>query len=339
MNDRYSRQILFPGIGPDGQASLQTKHALILGAGALGSAAAETLVRAGVGELTIIDRDYVEWSNLPRQQLYGEKEAEAKMPKAVAAKERLQAIRSDAVIHSLVMDATAEKLEDIAPGLDILIDGSDNFDIRFILNDLSQKYRIPWVFGACAGSYGMSFTIIPGETPCLQCILPAIPAFSVTCETDGVIAPAVQMTSAYQTAEALKILSGRTEAVQTKLTLFDVWKNQHHAIQVGKTKKDTCPSCGTSPAYAHLAGADDTKMAVLCGRDTVQIRPETSRSYDFTYLETKLSRHGRVQKNPYLLSCALPDYRLVVFRDGRVLVHGTKKVEQAKAIYEKYFLS
>lgn len=214
MTDRYSRQTLFQQIGEQGQKKIREKHVLIVGCGALGSANAETLVRAGIGKLTLVDRDYVEYSNLQRQQLFSETDAREQMPKAIAAKARLIEINADPVIEAHVMDATNESLRQLLKGVDLVIDATDNFDIRFILNDLLQKHRVPWIFGSCVGSTGMSYTILPDQTPCLQCLLDAIPVSGATCDTAGIIAPAVQMVVAHQSAEALKILTENEQALQ-----------------------------------------------------------------------------------------------------------------------------
>ncbi|MFB4166302.1 ThiF family adenylyltransferase, partial [Alteribacillus sp. JSM 102045] len=289
MDTRYARQELFSGIGKEGQTRLKKKHVLVLGAGALGSASAETLVRAGVGTLTMIDRDFVEWSNLHRQQLYTEEDAENNYPKAIAAKNRLQSINEETTVKAYVMDAKADNLEKLIQDADLIIDGSDNFDIRFIINDLSQKYQVPWIFGAFAGSFGMTYTFLPEKTPCLQCILPTIPAGSMSCETSGIIAPAVQMTSAHQTTEALKILTEQEESLRGTLLLFDVWNTQQQSIRTDKVKKPDCPSCGKHRTYPYLVNEQDTKLEVLCGRNTVQIRPSEKQEYDFNNLESELS--------------------------------------------------
>ena len=206
MSDRYSRQILFSPIGIEGQDKIRSKHVLIIGAGALGSGNAEMLTRAGVGKLTIVDRDYVEESNLQRQQLYTERDVEQKLPKAAAAEKRLREINSDVHIEAVIGDANPEKLAELAQGKDLIIDSTDNFETRLAINDISQKLNIPWIYGACVGSYGMSFTIIPGKTPCLNCLLKTIPIQGMTCDTVGIISPAVGMVVAHQTAEALKVL-------------------------------------------------------------------------------------------------------------------------------------
>ncbi|EIM04936.1 UBA/THIF-type NAD/FAD binding protein, partial [Planococcus antarcticus DSM 14505] len=205
MNGRYSRQELFEPIGKEGQAKLRNKHVLVIGAGALGTGCAEMLVRAGIGKITIADRDYVEWSNLQRQQLYTEEEAKQRTPKAIAAKKHLTLINSKVEVRCHVMDVSVEEMEQLVVGVDLILDASDNFDIRMIINDISQKHRIPWIYGACVGSYGISYTIIPGETPCLNCLLENIPMGGVTCDTVGIISPAVQMVVSFQISEALKI--------------------------------------------------------------------------------------------------------------------------------------
>lgn len=337
MAERYSRQQLFKPIGDRGQEKLRNKHVLIVGAGALGSASAESFVRAGIGKLTIIDRDYVEWSNLQRQQLYSEEDAREKLPKAIAAKNRLEKLNSEVQIDAFVMDACAENLEGLLENVDVIIDATDNFDIRFIINDLSQKYNIPWVYGSCVGSYGMSYTIIPQETPCLHCVLKNVPVTGVTCDTAGIISPTVQIVAAYQVAEALKILVEDFAAIRKPFFMFDIWSNQNHFIKLGKIKTDDCPSCGLNRTYPYLSYENQTKVAVLCGRNTVQIRTVESRQYNFDDIEKVLKKLGEVDWNPYLLSCQLDEYRVVIFRDGRVFIHGTNDISKAKQLYYRVF--
>lgn len=334
--ERYSRQILFQPIGEQGQAELRNKHVLIVGAGALGCGNAEVLTRAGVGRITIIDRDYVDWSNLQRQQLYTEKDAAEGMPKAIAAQERLRSINSDVEIKGYVMDLNAEQLEKFCSGgIDVIIDSTDNFETRLLINDASQKYSIPWVFGSCTGSYGLSMAIIPGKTPCFRCLLPKLPAYSLTCDTVGVIGPAITMTISYQTAEALKLLTGNEKAVRHSLAIFDVWNNDHMFLRTGKMKNEACPSCGDMRAYPALY-EEGQKAAVLCGRDTVQLRQ--SHAFDFEELKQHMERINQpIQMNPYLAITQLEEHRVVLFRDGRVLVHGTKDSVKARSLYQKYF--
>ncbi|MCG1022492.1 thiazole biosynthesis adenylyltransferase ThiF [Sutcliffiella horikoshii] len=339
--DRYSRQTLFAPIGVDGQKSIGEKHVLLIGAGALGTGNAEALVRAGVGKITIIDRDYVEWSNLQRQQLYCEKDAHEKLPKAVAAKERLQLINSEVEINAQVADVTADMLDALVKDecFDLLLDATDNFDIRMIMNDISQKHGVPWIYGACVGSYGISFTIFPGETPCLQCLLKTVPLGGATCDTVGIIAPAVGMVVAHQVAEALKILSGNVKDCNRKLVSFDLWKNQYVSLNVAGLKNLECLSCGENKAYPFLSFENQTKTAVLCGRDSVQIRPAETLSggRSLRAIKELLTSQGiGVEANPYLISFQVEGHRLVAFQDGRVLVHGTKEIARAKTLYHRY---
>jgi sulfur carrier protein ThiS adenylyltransferase len=337
VNSRYSRQELFLPIGTEGQQSISNKHVLIIGAGALGSGNAEALVRAGIGKLTIVDRDYVEESNLQRQQLYSEEDAINKIPKVIAAKNRLTAINSLVEIDALIADANVIELEQWAKHVDLIIDATDNFETRLIINDISQKHRVPWIYGACVGSYGITYTIIPEKTPCLSCLLETVPLGGLTCDTAGIISPAVTMVVSYQISEALKILVGDIDSLRNKLVSFDLWKNQHSAILVDKLKKANCPSCGKNRQYPFLSFENQTKTAVLCGRDSVQIRPSTLVNRDLEELENVYSNLGGiVQRNPYLLSYSIGQYRLVIFKDGRVLIHGTKVISEAKALYHKY---
>ncbi|AOZ94119.1 thiazole biosynthesis adenylyltransferase ThiF [Paenibacillus crassostreae] len=337
MNERYSRQKLFAPIGEVGQHKLNTKHVLIIGAGALGTGNAEALVRAGVGKLTIVDRDYVEWSNLQRQQLYRESDAELRIPKAIAAQRRLGEINSTVVVNAHVMDLTTFEVEDMTLGVDVIVDATDNFDTRLLINDISQKTRIPWIYGACVGSYGITYTIIPGETPCLNCLLETVPLAGATCDTVGIISPAVQMVVAYQTAEALKLLVGDRASLRSRLTSFDLWNNQHSSINVHSMKREGCLSCGDKPTYPYLSELKHTRTVVLCGRDTVQIRPPAPIKRNLEELTAVFSHQGyRVEHNPYLVSLYTGNYRLAIFQDGRVLVHGTNDIVMAKNLYHQY---
>ncbi|WP_053361119.1 thiazole biosynthesis adenylyltransferase ThiF [Bacillus sp. FJAT-27251] len=336
MSTRYSRQTLFPPIGKEGQEKISSKHVLIIGAGALGSGNAEVMTRAGVGKLTIIDRDYVEASNLQRQQLYTEQDVADKLPKAAAAEKRLRAINSDVEIVALIGDATPEKLAELAEGVDLILDSTDNFETRMAINDIAQKYKIPWIYGACVASFGMSFTVIPGVTPCLNCLLKTVPIQGLTCDTGGIIGPAVQMAIAHQTAEALKILVEDWEAVRASFVSFDLWRNQYTSMKMGRAKDPGCLSCGEHPEYPYLSAENMTKTTVLCGRDTVQIRPPHSEGVDLSDMAERLKALGyEVKGNPYLLSAEMDENRFVLFQDGRALIHGTKDLAQAKSIYNR----
>ncbi|WP_274310549.1 thiazole biosynthesis adenylyltransferase ThiF [Solibacillus daqui] len=335
MHNRYSRQQLFSPIGEKGQQLLQQKHVLIIGVGALGSASAEALVRAGIGKLTIIDRDYVEWSNLQRQQLYTEQDAQEKVPKVIAAKKRLQSINSELEINALILDASTEELQGLLKGVDLMIDATDNFDIRFMMNDIAQKYQIPWIYGSCVGSYGATYTIVPGITPCLHCLLKMMPNTGMTCDTVGIISPAVQIVAAYQVTEAFKILVGDEKARRKTYLTFDAWQNQHYEINVEKMRKEDCPSCGKNPTYPYLSYENQTKSEILCGRDAVQIRPPKPIQYNLGQLAVQLRPYGEIQKNLYLLSLQTPNYRFVIFQDGRVVIHGIQNIQEAKSIYHR----
>lgn len=337
MDDRYSRQILFPPIGETGQKELKQKHVLIIGTGALGTGNAEILSRSGIGKLTIVDRDYVEWSNLQRQQLYTEEDAVNRIPKVIAAKKRLESINHEVKIEAKIIDVTPLELTNLINGVDLIIDSADNFNIRMIINDTAQKFGIPWIYGACVGSYGITYTVLPNESPCLHCLMKKVPIGGITCDTGGIISPVVQLVVAHQTAEALKILTNNKEALRTKLVSFDMWKNQYTSIDVSTFKDQSCASCGETPAYPFLTYENQTKTAVLCGRDTVQIRPPAHEKRDLQKLASHLSKLGKVEVNPFLLSLKVADHRLVMFQDGRVLVHGTNDVKQAKSLYHRYF--
>lgn len=336
MSERYSRQTLFPPIGKDGQERIRRKHVLIIGAGALGSGNAEVITRAGVGKLTIVDRDYVEASNLQRQQLYTEEDVAEKLPKAAAAEKRLKAINSEVEIRSMIGDATPEKLAELGADVDLIIDSTDNFETRMAINDISQKFEIPWIYGACVASFGMSFTVVPGQTPCLNCLLKTIPIQGMTCDTAGIIGPAVQMVIAHQTAEALKILVEDWEAVRTSFVSFDLWRNQYSSMKMSRAKDPGCLSCGEHREYPYLNAENMTKTSVLCGRDTVQIRPPHSGGVDLSDMAGKLKALGyEVKGNPYLLSAEMETNRFVLFQDGRALIHGTKDIAQAKSLYNR----
>ncbi|RDW15405.1 MoeB/ThiF family adenylyltransferase [Oceanobacillus chungangensis] len=331
MADRYSRQKLFKPIGVNGQEKIGEKHILILGCGALGTANAENLVRAGIGKLTIIDRDYVEFSNLHRQHLFTEQDAIDQVPKVIAAKSKLEEINSDARIEAHILDATAVSLRPHLKEVDLVIDATDNFDTRFMLNDLLQQLNIPWIYGSCVGSTGMSYTILPKQTPCLHCLLDAAPPNGATCDSVGIISPAVQMVVAHQTTEAMKLLIEDRDSLRATLVTFDLWKNHYQTVNVDKAKDSACPSCGMHATYPYLDYGATTKTEILCGRNTVQIR--ASREIHLAELANHLKKVGEVKGNGFLLSMDYQSYRVVFFQDGRTLIHGTDSIEKAKKIY------
>ncbi|MCD7035219.1 ThiF family adenylyltransferase [Metabacillus sp. GX 13764] len=337
-NNRYSRQILFSPIGEEGQKKIRQKKVVLIGAGALGSGTAEALVRAGIGSLVIIDRDYVDESNLQRQQLYTEQDAGEQLPKAEAAKRRLEKINSDVSIIGYIADADPLFLEPHLKDTNLIMDGTDNFETRYMINDLAVKHGIPWIYGACVSSYGITYTILPGETPCLTCLMKKMPLGGATCDTAGIISPAVSMVTAHQTADALKILTDQKDKLKKELLSFDIWEGQYTSIKVSKMKKDSCPTCGTERVYPYLQAENTSRTAVLCGRDTVQIRPPEHNLLNVGEKAEQLQ--GKVEglfHNPFLLSFQAGELRLVAFKDGRVLVHGTKKTAEAKSVYHRYF--
>ena len=335
VQERYSRQMLFSGVGEVGQRKIREKHVLIIGAGALGAASAEALVRAGIGKLTIADRDYVEWSNLQRQQLYTEEDAKEYKPKAVAAAERLRQINSEVDIVPVITDVAVQEMEELIQNVDLILDATDNFETRLLINDISQKYNIPWIYGGCVGSYGVTYTIIPEKTPCFRCLMEH-PSSGATCDTAGIIQPAVQIVASYQVTEALKILVEDFGALRETMLSFDLWNNQYMAFKVNRQKKDTCLSCGKLRTYPSLAFESQMKTEVLCGRNTVQIRPGVPKILNLKEIKKRLQKSVDVQITPYLLSFLIDEYRFVLFTDGRAFIHGTNDTTVAKGLYARY---
>ncbi|OEH92956.1 ThiF family adenylyltransferase [Bacillus solimangrovi] len=341
MNDRYSRQTRFSDIGEAGQVKLTNSHVLIVGAGALGTSIAEMLTRAGVGKLTIIDRDYVEWSNLQRQQLYTEADAKAGTPKALAASKRLNEINHEVVIEPIVADffdySTSHSLDKI----DLIMDATDNFETRFLINDLAQKHDIPWIYGGATGSTGITYTIIPNVTPCLTCMSDTIPTNNETCDTVGVISPIIQWVTAHQVNEAMKLLTGNKDKLRNTLLYTDLWKNHSSSIKMESLRKVDCPSCGEHASFPYLNHQQKTKLAVLCGRDTIQIRPAHNKKFDRARIERNLSTMtNKVAINEFIIHAHLSENkRVVIFSDGRVLLHGTKDVAEAESLYEQLIYS
>ncbi|MFT8319673.1 MAG: ThiF family adenylyltransferase [Bacillus sp. (in: firmicutes)] len=332
MTNRYLKQKLF--LGKIGQSKIENSHAIIMGAGALGSSTAEMLVRAGIGKLTIVDRDYVEWSNLQRQQLYTEEDAKRKIPKAAAAKTRLESLNSEITINSVVADINAANVEEFIKNASIIIDATDNFETRLIINDAAVKQNIPFVFGACVASYGLTYSVQPYKTPCLHCLIEHLPGQTVTCDTVGVISPIVQLVAAFQVTQSFKILTG--EEVDSILYSFDIWNMEKSEINVRKLKNDNCPSCGKNAVYPYLSMEGHTKTDVLCGRDAIHIRPGISRTLDLQHLSNMwkdMVEHLTV--NQYLLACQYEDHRVVLFKDGRAIIHGTDDRTRARVIYNR----
>lgn len=336
MNERYSRQILFPQIGEAGQAKLLKSRVMIVGCGALGAAHAETLARAGVGFLRIVDRDFVESSNLQRQTLFDESDAKEKLPKAIAAKNRLTKINSEIEIEASVADANHSNIETLVESCDLILDGTDNFQTRYLINDACVKADKIWIYGAAVSSYGATMTIQPNRTPCLRCVFEEMPGAgtSPTCDTAGVLQPIISQISAIQTTEAIKILIGKTDALHGSLIQFDVWQNDWRKIKLREPNAD-CVACGQKNFEFLDANAREF-AAVLCGRNAIQIVPPKPTDLDLQMLAAKLKNAGAVKQNEYLLRLTVGEYELTIFRDARAIIRGTDDVAAARSVYAKY---
>lgn len=338
MEKRYSRQTLFKPIGNDGQNRIQQATALIIGCGALGTAISETLVRAGVGKIILADRDYVETSNLQRQQLFTEQDAILGTPKVVAAKRRLTEIRSDAEIDTVLDHIDGQLIEKLVKDVDIILDATDNFETRLLMNDIAWKMEIPWIYGACVGSSSVVYPFIPEESACFRCLLPVLPVVNETCDTAGIIAPAVQITAAHQSAEALKWLSGNKEAMRKKMLTYDSWNNTNVEAGISRLRNKTCETCGPKRTYPALKSEETTSFAVLCGRDTVQVIPEKGRIVTLKEAEEVAKRLGNpYKKTPYFIEMTSDGYRCIIFANGRLLIHGLKDIQKGRKIYHQFF--
>ncbi|MBX5491115.1 MAG: ThiF family adenylyltransferase [Chloroflexi bacterium] len=336
MSERYARQVLFPAVGEAGQTRLAAARVLLVGCGALGTVLANVLVRAGVGRLTIVDRDYVEPSNLQRQVLFDDADAAAGRPKALAAAEKLRQVNPEVLVEPVVADVNPSNVESLLAGATLALDGTDNFETRYLLNDACVKHGVPWVYAAAVGAHGATMAVVPGETPCLRCLFPdpAPPGVLPTCETDGVLAPAVGVVANLAAAEALKLLLGARDRLRRGMLWLDVWTNAFESLPLAAPRSD-CPCCGqrTFP----FLGAPTTSYALaLCGRNTVQVvvpgRPELSLSE----LAARLAAVGQVTHDEHLLRLRLDRYEITVFPDARALIKGTTDPALARALYSRY---
>ena len=341
--DRYSRQMRVPGFGKAGQERLLNSRVTLCGVGALGTVLANVLVRAGVGFLRIVDRDFVEPSNLQRQVLFDESDVEGNLPKSEAAAIKLRQINSSVVVEPIVADIDRTNIEDLCRDSDMILDGSDNFEVRYLINDVAIKLGKPWVYGGAVGSTGMTMTIVPGETPCLRCVFEAAPGPGDvgTCETAGVLAPIVNIVASYQAAEALKLLSGNKDAISRELLMIDVWENTNRRVKVAplKGRKGECPCCAKR-VFEWLDGAHGTQTTTLCGRNAVQVSHRASGKLDFEQLAIVLRTSGIVSFNKFLLKFQLEEkgepYEFTVFPDGRAIIKGTSEIDRARTLYAKY---
>ncbi len=333
LHEKYSRQILFAGIGEQGQQRLLAASAVVVGCGAIGAATANLLTRAGVGKLRIIDRDFVEPSNLQRQTLFDESDALAALPKAVAAERKLRAINSGVSIEGIVADLSPRNVADLLARFDLILDGTDNFETRFLINDFAVQNSKPWIYAAAVASYGLSMTIRPGTTPCLACLMDTQqPGLEETCDTVGVLGPIVNLIASLQAAEATKLLAGRTEALHGRLISCDVWTGHFQSVRIARNPD--CRACARRQ-FTYLDG-DAQPHITLCGRDSVQIH-ERTRSLDLATLKSRLSPTvSDVRHNEFLLRFRIPPYEMTVFSDGRAILKGTKDPAIARSLYARY---
>lgn len=332
MSDsRYSRQTRFAALGSDGQRLLERSRVLIAGCGALGSSIAERLARAGVGHLRIVDRDWVELSNLQRQCLFTEAHAASRSPKAIAACETLATINSSIQYEPIVDDLRSETMEALVDGCDLVLDGTDNFETRFLINDVCVKTHTPWVHGGCIGAGGQTLTIVPHETACFRCLLPELPPrdASQTCDSAGVLGTAIGVIASWQAGEALKILSGNSRQVCRDLVVFDFWNNDVRMVKL--RKHEGCPTCGKDD-YPFLRGEIETQTAILCGKNAVQIVSPAAAGETLEQLTARLQGTGRITQNSFFVRIELESYSLTVFRGGRTVVEGTTSEAEAKSV-------
>lgn len=336
--ERYSRQVLLPQVGPDGQRRLGEANVTLIGCGALGSVLASTLVRAGVGHLRIVDRDVVQLSNLQRQTLFDEDDAAGALPKAMAAAQKLGRVNSGVSVTPHVADVHPGNILAFCDGATVILDGTDNLETRYLINDVAVKLDLPWVYGACVGTQGLVLPVLPRVTACLRCVWeePPVPGSLPTCDTVGVLAMAVHVVASLQATEALKILLGRRDEVIRKLTTLDVWTGRVRQVQVQEPgEAGDCPCCGRGQ-YEFLSGRRLAVTTTLCGRNTVQVRPPECQEVDLNALAARLPAELGASMNEYVLRFRIEGLELTVFRDGRTLVQGTSDVGVARRVVATY---
>ena len=331
-DERYSRQVLFQGIGPEGQRKLGSSHATFVGCGATGSALASLLARAGLGTLRIIDRDYVEPSNLQRQSLFDEADAAESLPKAIAAARKIRAFNSQIVVEPQVADLTPENVAVLLGGTELVLDGTDNFETRYLINDFAVKNSLPWIYTAAVGSYGVTLNVLPGKTACLACIFPDAPKGTLeTCETAGILNSAVNLAASLAATEALKLLIGAEDRLRQTLVSFDLWTNQR--AEVAAKPRVGCRACGHRD-FVYLAGAGRPHIT-LCGRNSVQIH-ERHRPVDLAEMSRRLQPHGAVRHTDFVLKFWREPYEMTLFPDGRAIIKGTSDTAIARSLYARY---
>lgn len=333
LDDRYSRQVLFPGIGSEGQKKISAAHVAIVGCGATGSALACLLARAGVGTLRIVDRDYVEASNLQRQALFDESDARDSLPKAIAAARQIARFNSQIAVEPHAADLTPANVDSLLGATDLILDGTDNFETRYLVNDYAVKNSVAWIYTATVGSYAVTLNILPGETACLACVFPDPPRGTVeTCETAGVLNSAVTLAASLAAGEALKFLVGAQAQMRRTLLSWDVWSNQKAEVAADRPRAG-CRACDERN-FLHLAGAGRPHIT-LCGRNSVQIH-ERQRPVDFAEMSTRLLPHGTVRHNEFVLKFWHEPYEMTLFPDGRAIIKGTVDTAIARSLYARY---
>ncbi len=333
LHEKYSRQILFAGIGDQGQQRLLASSAVIVGCGAIGAAAANLLARAGVGKIRIVDRDFVEPSNLQRQTLFDEADALAALPKAIAAERKLRSINSGVSVEGIVADLSPRNAADLLAGFDLILDGTDNFETRFLINDFAVQNAKPWIYAAAVASYGLTMTIRPGATPCLACLMETQQqGLEETCDTIGVLGPIVNLIASLEVAEAMKLLAGRPEALHGRLISCDIWSGHFQSVRIARNPD--CRACARRE-FTYLLGEAQPHIT-MCGRDSVQIH-ERTRILDLALLRNRLSPTvSDVRHNEFLLRFRIPPYEMTVFSDGRAILKGTKDPAIARSLYARY---
>ena len=336
--DRYSRQTIFPGIGIEGQRRLMQSHVTLCGCGALGTVLANSLARAGVGHLRIIDRDFLEMHNLQRQVLFDENDVNEALPKAEAAARKLEAVNSTIHVEPVVTDIDHTNIVDLVQDADLILDGTDNFETRYLINDVAVKLGKPWVYGGCIGSHGQVMTIIPGQTPCLRCVVESgpPPGMAPTCETAGILGPTVNIIASLQATEALKILTGNLDAINRELIMIDIWDGTFKKLKIaGLLGAVDCPTC-KQRNFEWLDGKLGSHTTSLCGRNAVQIAHRTTERLSFETLEKQLSPLGPVSYNRFMLKFDVDTYQFTVFPDGRAIIKGTNDINKARTLYAQY---
>jgi adenylyltransferase/sulfurtransferase len=336
-NSRYSRQILLEHIGPQGQRRIRESAVTLIGCGALGSVAADLLVRAGIGQLRICDRDFIETSNLQRQMLFDEEDIAADLPKAEAAARKLRRVNPEVRIEPVVDDVTYSNIERLSADADLIIDGADNFETRYLINDFAVSTDRPWVYGAVVGTTGLCMSILPGQAACLRCVFeePPPPELSPTCDTVGVLAPAAHIIASLQITEALKILTGQAEKLFSGLLQLDAWTGRLVIMRVERSPE--CPCCARRE-FPFLRGQLGSAATVLCGRQAVQIRPPGDARLDLRAIARRLAPLSSipVRHNPYLIRAELDGLQLTLFADGRAIFQGTNDPNRARSVHARY---